>query len=93
MWLKKPFIMFASRDYLEYMRQLGFKTFGEFWNEEYDGYEDRDRFERIIKLIDTIASKTHQELTDMYWNMKYVLDHNFELLKTQSYTNRVTLLD
>ena len=93
MWLKKPFIMFASKDYLCYLRQMGFKTFNDFWSEEYDGYEGRDRFELIIKLIETLASKSQKELTDMHWNMKYVLDYNFELLKTQSYTNRVTLID
>jgi len=93
MWLKKPFIMFASKDYLCYLRQMGFKTFNDFWSEEYDGYEGRDRFELIIELIETLSAKSQKELTDMYWNMKYVLDYNFELLKTQSYTKCVTLID
>lgn len=92
-WLKKPFIVFASRDYLCYLRQMGFKTFNDFWSEDYDGYEGRDRFDRIIKLIETLAAKSQKELTDMYWNMKYILDYNFELLRTQSYTNKVTLID
>ena len=93
MWLKKPFIMFASKDYLCYLRQMGFKTFNDFWSEEYDGYEGRDRFELIIELIETLSAKSQKELTDMYWDMKYVLDYNFELLKTQSYTKCVTLID
>jgi hypothetical protein len=93
MWLKKPFVMFASKDYLCYLRQMGFKTFNDFWSEEYDGYEGRDRFELIIELIKTLSTKSQKELTDMYWDMKYVLDYNFELLKTQSYTKCVTLID
>lgn len=92
MWLKKPFVMFASRDYLVYLRQLGFKTFYEFWDEEYDGYEDRDRFERIIKLIDTLASKSTQELTEMYQSMQSILDHNYNLLVNQTYTRTVKLI-
>jgi hypothetical protein len=44
MWLKKPFIIFASKDYLCYLRQMGFRTFGDFWDETYDGYEGRDRY-------------------------------------------------
>ena len=72
---------------------MGFKTFNDFWSEEYDGYEDRDRFELIIKLINTLAAKSQKELTEMYWNMKSVLDHNFELLKTQSYIKCVTQID
>lgn len=93
MWLRKPFIISGSKDYLCYLRQMGFKTFNDFWSEEYDGYEGRDRFELIIELIETLSTKSQKELTDMYWDMKYVLDYNFELLKTQSYTKCVTLID
>jgi hypothetical protein len=85
MWLKKPFITFASKDYLCYLRQLGFRTFNDFWDEEYDGYEGRERYVRILKLVDTLAKKSKSELNDLYWAMKYTLDYNYDLLQTQSY--------
>lgn len=90
MWLKKPFIMFSSRDYLCYMRQMGFKTFNDFWSEEYDGYEGRDRFNQIIKLIDTLASKSKQELIEMYQGMQSILDHNYNMLLNKTYTTTIT---
>jgi hypothetical protein len=89
MWLKKPFIAFASKDYLCYLRQMGFMTFNEFWDEDYDGYEGKERYIRILKLIDFIASKSPDELEKIYWAMKYVLDHNYNLLLTQSFNNNV----
>jgi hypothetical protein len=90
MWLKKPFVAFASKDYLCYLRQLGFMTFNEFWSEDYDGYEGRERFVRILDLIDQLAKKSYTELNQMYWSMKYVLDHNYNLLYNQTYLKKIT---
>ena len=92
MLLKKPFIMFGSRNYLEHMRQMGFRTFADFWNEDYDGYEAADRLHRMQQLIDSIASMPINQLESMYWDMQYTLDHNYNLLMTQTYTNKVTPL-
>ena len=92
MWLKKPFIIFASKNYLEYLRQMGFRTFGDFWDEDYDGYEGRDRLLKIQNLIDTIAQKPIEQLEKMYWDMQYTLDHNYNLLKTQTYQKKITQL-
>ena len=89
MWLKKPFIAFASRDYLCYLRQMGFMTFNEFWSEDYDGYEGRERYIRVLDLIDSLASRSHSKLNDLYHSMKHVLDHNYNLLLTQSYNNKI----
>lgn len=80
MLLKKPFIIFGSQDYLAYLRQMGFRTFGDFWNEEYDGYNTADRYVRILALIDNLGSMSKDKLEAMYWDMKYTLDHNYELL-------------
>jgi hypothetical protein len=94
MWLKKPFIIFASRDYLDYLHQMGFKTFQtpntDFWSEDYDGYEARDRYVRILALIDELGKKSKKELQEMYEAMQPILDHNYNLLKTQSYNKVIT---
>ena len=89
MWLKKPFVVFASKDYLCYLRQMGFMTFNDFWDESYDGYEGRERYIKILELIDFIANKSSTELQDMYWAMQYVLDHNYNLMANQSFNNTV----
>lgn len=93
MWLKKPFIIFASKNYLEYLRQQGFRTFSDFWNEDYDGFDGADRFNKILELIDFLANKSNSELETMYWNMQYTLDHNYNLLKTQTYQTCVERID
>lgn len=89
-WLKKPFIIFGSKDYLDYLHQMGFKTFCNYWSEEYDGYEGRDRYIKISQLIDNLSLKTVNELEYMYKDMKHILDHNYDLLKKQIYTLEIT---
>ncbi len=89
MWCKKSFITFGSRNHLLYLRQMGFQTFQEFWDEDYDGYEGRDRLSRIIKLIDWIGSQSTGTLETMYADMQPILNHNHNLLSTQTYSNLI----
>jgi hypothetical protein len=90
MLLKKPFIAFASRDHMAYLRQMGFKTFGEFWDEDYDGFETKDRLLRMYQVISDIASRPVNQLVEMYKQMQPILDHNYDLLMSQSYHTTIT---
>lgn len=89
MLLKKPMIAMAPRNYLLYLRQLGFRTFADFWSEDYDGYEGQQRYTKILELIDHLATKSNSELEAMYWDMQYTLDHNYQLLMDQSYNRSI----
>ena len=89
MWCKKPFVIFGSRDHLAYLRQMGFQTFYQFWDEDYDGYEGRDRLIRILKLVDWLGSQSMETLEHMYQHMQPILEHNYNLLMSQSYTKIV----
>ena len=85
MLLKKPMIVMGSAGTLMYLRRMGFKTFWEFWDEDYDGYSDQDRYNKIIELINNIAAKSYSELEDMYQRMQPILEHNHNLLLKHSY--------
>jgi hypothetical protein len=89
---KKPFIMFGPRNFLIYLRQLGFKTFYEFWSEDYDSYEGGERFNMILKIIDSIASKSKTELYEMYQQMESILEHNYQIIVNRQWnTNLVKI--
>lgn len=92
MLMSRPFVMFGSRDYLAYLRQQGFRTFADFWNEEYDGYEAGDRLVRIYKVLDEIAALTHVEREKMWLDMQYTLEHNRQVLLSKSWKRKVTRL-
>jgi hypothetical protein len=89
MLLKKPFVIFGSKDYLAYLRQMGFRTFADFWDEDYDGYQGKERYLRTIKLIDHIATLPKEKLETMYWDMQYTLDYNYHLLIDKKYKNKI----
>lgn len=93
MWLKKPFIVFGTKNFLAYLRQMGFRTFGDFWDESYDGYETKDRYKKILTLLNELSKKTRQDLETMYWDMQYSLEHNFNLLQQQNYSTKLTFID
>lgn len=93
MWMKKPFVLFASRNFLDYLHQMGFRTFSDFWSEDYDGFEGRDRLVRICKLLDHLAALDKKSLMSMWLDMQYSLEHNFNLLKNKQYLSQVTQID
>ena len=90
MWLKKPFVIFASNNYLAYLRQMGFRTFADFWSEDYDGYEGRERLVRMLAVIDEISTMTVNQRETMFWDMQYTLQHNRQILSQQSWNNTIT---
>ena len=85
MWCQRPVIIFGSANHLAYLRQMGFRTFGDFWDEDYDGYEGAERFNKILQLVDSLAKKSYDELEQMHWDMKYSLEHNYTVLKNKTY--------
>lgn len=90
--LKKPFILMGPANYLLHLRQLGFKTFGDFWDEDYDGYSGIDRYQRILNLIDHLATQSQTQLDDLHNNIKPILDYNYNLLIKRGWKTDLSLL-
>jgi len=80
MFFRTPFIVQGPSNYLSNLHRLGFKTFHEFWNEEYDEEPYPTKLNKIVDVIDYINSKTKDELNTMYENMQDILDHNQKLV-------------
>lgn len=93
MLMKKPFILMGAKCFLIHLRQIGFKTFHDFWDEEYDGYGMGERYTRILKLIDTLAGKSADELEQMYADMQPILEHNYQLLIKAGFATKVTYVE
>jgi hypothetical protein len=86
MWYKKPFVLVAPPHTLKYLKEQGFKTFSDFWDESYDSIEDhQERMFKIIDVIDFINSKSIDELRQLYLHMGPILEHNNKLVEETIY--------
>ena len=77
----RPFVLVAPPHTLEYMHQLGFKTFNDWWNEDYDKEETHlQRLKSVLQLINSIDSMSIKQCRHMYEQMIPTLKHNYALL-------------
>jgi len=75
---KRPFLLVSSAGCLENLKNFGFKTFNDYWDESYDSIEDSDqRMLAIFEIIQNICSKSIFELQDMTQSMSDILEFNF----------------
>jgi hypothetical protein len=78
----KPFIINGDPGSISYLRELGFKTFDRFWDEDYDNIDnDWDRIQSILEIIKKITALDLQQCYKMYQEMLPILEHNFNTLK------------
>lgn len=72
---RRPFIVMSNLHYLQNLRRLGFKTFGEFWSEDYDNYKLEQRIQKIFETLTYISKK--ENLTELLNGMQDILDYNY----------------
>jgi hypothetical protein len=73
---RRPFIVMSNPNYLANLHKLGFKTFNDYWSEEYDYYRQTNRIHKIESLLASIVTMdTGESLT----KMKDLLDHNYNV--------------
>jgi hypothetical protein len=82
---KHPFILVGVPGALKAMREFGFKTFSEFWDESYDETTDHmERLSKIITICKEIGNWDHDKILDFKRRVKPILDHNFQMLKSNT---------
>ena len=82
MFNKHPFIIIGVPGALQGLRDLGFKTFSNFWDESYDNEPDPGmRFNLIKNVLANIASWNEQQILTFKNRVKPILDHNYRMFK------------
>lgn len=78
---KQPFIIVGPAKTLAALRKLGFRTFSDFWDENYDNELDpKKRIKMIVSVCRTIAKWNPIELHTFYERTKEIREHNFKNL-------------
>lgn len=75
---KRPFVLVSTAGCLKNLQNFGFRTFNDYWDENYDNIENPDtRMFAIFDIIQNICSKSIVELQSMNKSMEEILEYNF----------------
>lgn len=81
---KQPFIIVGPAGTLKKLKEVGYKTFSDFWDESYDDeLDDRIRMQKIITLCKEISSWSQSKLIDMYIKTSKIVNYNFKQLESK----------
>ncbi len=79
--LGQPFVVQASKGFLRQLRNIGFQTFDQWINEDYDMLDTADqRISAMISSLLEFNQHTDQQKLNMLEQMKPVLEHNRNLI-------------
>lgn len=73
-----PFLLLCNQGGLKTLQSIGFKTFGDFWDESYDDLQGYDRLEAIFKLVLEIEKWSIDHMNLVYNKMLPIIKHNQE---------------
>jgi len=86
----KPFILVSTPGSLQYLRDYGFETFGEYIDESYDTVIDPlDRLKCIIKSMKSISSLPNHKKQYLYQKMHDVAQRNKDRLWSNDFAQQV----
>jgi hypothetical protein len=68
---RKPFVTYATKDFLKDLKQMGFKTFDGIWDESYDQLEGPQRWKRMKQTLQYII-----EHPDILSQCQPIVEHN-----------------
>jgi len=75
-----PFVINGDNGSLQYLKDMGFKTFNEYWDESYDEVDNIEKIKRITGIIKNICGKDLDQINDLYKSMIPILQHNQKIL-------------
>lgn len=78
----QPFILATQPGSLEFLRSEGYKTFSQWWDESYDTEsEPYRRLELCVNIFEKLNNLTHEQLSNMLYEMLPTLKHNEQLYR------------
>ena len=81
---RRLFIVFSGYNFLQNLRELGFKTFDGIIDESYDQFiNDEVRYTKAFEQVEYLCN---QNQADIYLQIKDIVEHNYNLLMTRNWT-------
>lgn len=74
----QPFLLLAAPGNLAYLREYGFRTFSDFWDEGYDNIVDPgQRIAAVVQILEDLSNLTYTQQLSLKKEMSDVTRHNF----------------
>jgi len=87
-YYKHPFILISTPGSLNFFKSLGYKTFGEFINEDYDN--ECDDYKRIIMIlheVERLSKLNNDQLKEFIEYAQSICEYNYQHLANKNYKN------
>ena len=79
--ISQPFIIVGQYGHLEKLREMGFQTYPELFDESYDLIENpKDRIEFILDEIERLCNMDKSELEKIYNSVIWKVEHNRKIM-------------
>jgi hypothetical protein len=76
---KRPFILVGSPGTVQKLRDLGFKTFNDFWDESYDSIVNpSDRMQAIVNIIKQLSALRSADLQYLALRIQNAVEYNYQ---------------
>ena len=77
LWSYHPFVIVNQKHSLKKLREMGFETFPELFDESYDEeFDPSKRLKMVLSEIDRVMKLDKKELHKIYWSMEDKFIHN-----------------
>jgi hypothetical protein len=76
--LQQPFLMIGNRGSLKYLRDYGFQTFGNLWDESYDDLDEQHRISAVADICQDITSWSGSRMRQAQLEIAHVVQHNHD---------------
>jgi len=90
---KRPFLLVGPPGSFEKLHDWGFKTFSDFWNEDYNYYEENGQIDSICKILFRMNKHPIAHTRALYEEMKEILDYNHNHFFTHFLKDNRKLID
>lgn len=76
--LQQPFLIVGNRGALKYLRDYGFQTFGDLWDEDYDDLDHEHRIRAVADICEEITSWSSSKMQQAQFKIANALRHNHD---------------
>ena len=73
---EKPCVIYGPRGFLRNLRNQCFRTWADIWDESYDDYEQKTRYDMILSAINTLVAMTPQQFKHAMVQAQIISQHN-----------------